>query len=1303
MRLMGSGRLDGPRVRKIFCIDRVFVADAVLDQLINGGPSRLRKELGGVTMLLLYFMFTLPSPRRPMRSLALTFSALALLGMFATATAQQPATPPTPASKPVAKPKPVDDPADAGLQDVSTLDLGATAKNSGVSYNKDWPANGTLQAGYGGGGTLMGGPLTGGRVDIHLIVPVDIKAIEVVPLDYHGTQQPKAIDIFIDGNQVMKDVQLPNNPGFPFRIPLEAHAQNVGILITDSYPPEPQPDGGKPHDYGGWARLRVMSSTDVASLLKPVDSYAVTAEPANIAPTGGSTDAGEKVKVVGQPRESKGHPCTLWDSEDVAHYKKMLGESKELKEQFDALRKSLDVRITQPVGVPQPIKNAKGEWAHLSDLQPIPGTTTTYGAMHNSLSLDVANLGLMYQLTGDAKYADFAKKIYLAYADAVPNYGIGARPGFSHSPSRMCDQTLGDAIWMVPFARGYDLIHDYTGITPDERQHIENDFLKLEAHQIISNHAMLEASTNWSAIGTCAVLTIGYATDDQELIDTGFYGIKGTKEKPTGGLFLKHFSDTAIDADGLWVEGAMGYQFMAMQALIMDAETLWHHNIDMYRYRDGALKRLFDSPIQYAYPDLTAPALHDSHHGSIVGTDSFLYEYGYRRYQDPAYLPILNQTGTHLDTHFQQFPVSVLYDRDKEAKGKPAEWKSVNFFGVGYGILRTTTEGGTTSVLLEYGPGGSHSHPDKLTLDIYAFNAQLMIDPGSVWYEQPIYRRWYRTTFAHPTMTVDELDQQMVTGEQLTYGPADAMGIERAMTDKAYPGITLDRSVFMTPNYVADIYGGFARLPRKMDMVYHIRGAFDSQLKLDPMTFPEPVENGYNELTNVRHTTTDKAWTANITRDSNVARVVAAGGTQTEIIVGDGHYELETPPTIVERRKVAATVYGNAIDISGAKDPFVKSVAQEGGLEAGYDLLKVTTPKGVDLCFASYRPGTYKAGDLETDALQAFALMDGTKAHSLYLAGGKTLKVGSNVLQRSEPGLAYLEKADTGGYILANPSPGDAKITAEVEELKGMESFALDSNEKRTGPADVSKSGSSVSVDLKGMAKVEFAPKGATSIFDYRQGMLRKRQDAQEAELAKARHECEARTKVAEAEAKAKPAPANTMLVVGAAEMTGQGGGDVHYSDTKHGAVGRAILSWDAEGHWIEWTFDAPAEGYYNLSACYCSELDQIEREIKVNGAVQEPFAPMNFPSTGGWSGGTDDWRIWTAENPVSKHPLLIKLKQGKNVVRLTNTNGRGINVNYVAITSPDVKVTRDLLASKAPPTPSTPIPGATTATTKSN
>jgi hypothetical protein len=177
------------------------------------------------------------------------------------------------------------------------------------------------------------------------------------------------------------------------------------------------------------------------------------------------------------------------------------------------------------------------------------------------------------------------------------------------------------------------------------------------------------------------------------------------------------------------------------------------------------------------------------------------------------------------------------------------------------------------------------------------------------------------------------------------------------------------------------------------------------------------------------------------------------------------------------------------------------------------------------------------------------------------------------------------------------------------------------------------------------------------------------------------REECVARTKVREAEAAAKPAKANTVNVVAASDFSGEGGGNVKISATKCGAVGKIFYGWDALGHWIEWNFNVPTEGYYYLTICYCSGLDKIDRAITVNGEVQEPFALMVFPSTHGWANDSDDWTLYTAQNPVNKQPLLLKLKPGKNVIRLTNTNGRGINVNYLAVTSPDVKVTREMLA----------------------
>ncbi len=189
----------------------------------------------------------------------------------------------------------------------------------------------------------------------------------------------------------------------------------------------------------------------------------------------------------------------------------------------------------------------------------------------------------------------------------------------------------------------------------------------------------------------------------------------------------------------------------------------------------------------------------------------------------------------------------------------------------------------------------------------------------------------------------------------------------------------------------------------------------------------------------------------------------------------------------------------------------------------------------------------------------------------------------------------------------------------------------------------------------------------------------------QDATSPEAREKCIARTPVCEAEAKANPAPANTVAVVAGPDFSSEGGGNIKIATDKIGAAGNVLYGWDTLGHWIEWNVNVPTEGYYCLTLCYCSPMDQIDRQIMIDGEVQEPYAPMVFPSTRGWSGDTDDWRLFTAQNPISNQPLLLKLKQGKNVIRLTNMNSRGINVNYLAVTSPDVKVTRDMLAKLLP------------------
>ena len=453
-----------------------------------------------------------------------------------------------------------------------------------------------------------------------------------------------------------------------------------------------------------------------------------------------------------------------------------------------------------------------------------------------------------------------------------------------------------------------------------------------------------------------------------------------------------------------------------------------------------------------------------------------VFEYAYRRYLDPRYLPLLAKIKKTITVTVHSGPASVLYDLDLSQKSQIPANESMNFTVSGYGMLRMSGNDGVNPIMLtlEYGPACSHGHPDKLSIDFFGLNDVIMPDPGVIFpYSDPLDTSWYWTTLAHCALVVDEKSQpyfhpgqhDVSEGQEMSrqtiFGAASTLGIERAGMGDSFTGAAEDRAVFVTPQYYADLFGAFSKMPHKYDLAWHMRGEIQAALKFEPMKFQEPVPNGYNALSNVRHAApTDKAWSATATRDGRTVRFLAAGeAAPTEIIAGDGHYwfndagghrVLENVPTFIERRTQNSTLYGNAMDVSGMQDGYLKSITQEGGMESGHGLLKLETSRGVDLCFAAYSPGKHEADGLETDAQQAFVLMDGQNVRAMFLGGGTRLQTGGAMIARSEPGLAYVEKLADGTYVVGNPSPSKATITVTLPALGGTKTLELDPNGKWT-------------------------------------------------------------------------------------------------------------------------------------------------------------------------------------------------------------------------------------------------------------
>ncbi len=1152
----------------------------------------------------------------------------------------------------------------AELQNAAQVDFGATATFSGAPNNAAWPARNAIQyANRFARGVLFGAPMTGGTIHVKLVCPCDIERIDLQQLDYRGTMNVKKAAIAVDG-KVVATVDLAELPGKFQRFPVSAKGSVVSVTCLETFPPMKLKGGKTGPNYGGWAKVQVWVKNDVASLMKAPDGYDVPRLAEAIQPTG--TAAATGTKVYGRPRVSKGHPRTTWDKEDVAAYRKLLETSPEFRRQAEALKAALDKRLQKPVGVPEPLgKDADGKWKHLPD--------TTYGKIHNALSLDVANLGTIYQLYGEEKYAEFGKKILLAYAKAFPRYGVGARSTFRHDPSVLFDQKLGDATALIQFAVGYDFLREAKCMDAESRRLIEQDFILADARHIRSNRAHLMNATNWSAIGTAACLAAGVACDDADMVNTALWGHRWSSlpeakrdpknfnkwwagdfcDKPQG--IELHFSQQSIDVDGMWCEGAMGYQFMALQALVFDAEVLWHHGIDLYSYRNCALKGVFDSPILFAYPNLVSPAIHDSGNARIVGREAHLYEAGYRRYRDPAYLPILKNVSRRLAASFQQFTVSPLWDADFD-DGALAENPSVNLDGVGYGVLRVTDAAGTRNLLVDYGPNRSHGHPDKLNIDLWAFGELQVPDPGTAWYETPIYKNWFRTTFAHNTVNVDMQEQNACGAELLAFTPGESCGLMRARTTEAYPGVIMDRALFLGRGYVADLFGVFSRMPRTYDLAWHPQGAaMQVPEGLKPFTLPEPRPAGYSQLTDMKSVRgKGSSRVAYDNKGVKTALVSAAGGDETDFVVAKAQISSVpgvAPETVVfQRRHAAETVFGNVFDLGGG----VESVRQVGSLEEGEATLSIATKETLDVFRVNYRPQTISStAQVSCDAQLYFTSINrnGRDVHVLMLSGGRVLRMPRAALCLASVGGAIVERTETGSYLVKNCSAIENTV-------------------------DVTLGTDKKSWTLKPGETAEWLLNGARPIAEHRQTVLKKLAAEAAAKAAREKAARALRIKNLTAAAQAKLGKAGTTVVVQGEDFAGECGGAIRLNDKKTAVVGKCFTHWDGEGHAIDWPVTAPADGYYNLTLCYCTD-NARRRALVVNGEPVPEAAETEIPSSGGFSNGTDNWALFTFPLPDGAGALPIRLKAGANTVRLVNVGGGGVNLDYLVVTSPDVPPAR--------------------------
>ncbi len=694
----------------------------------------------------------------------------------------------------------------------------------------------------------------------------------------------------------------------------------------------------------GSLQFRVDKEKDTRPRLL-IDAVRVTPLPPGVRVNTGTRKA--PIPIVPLVRKERAmnlppHPRLLFSRSDLPGMKRRAEQTEAGKAFVADLKQRTDTAMKQPVALPP----RGGQWYHwyackvhgtrLRKESPTRHVCPTGGEVytgypyddvvlsdiHDRYSNDVRDLGLLYHLTDDSRYAARAREILLAYAGkylSYPLHDINGQPKVGGG--RVGPQTLDESTWLIPMAQGADAVWDT--LTPADRETLKTR-LFYPAAEVIRQHKM--GIHNIQCWKNSAVGLVGLLFDDPALVSEAI-------DDPERGMQAQILR--GVQEDGAWYEGAWGYHFYTMRAIQPLAEAAFRANISLYTGPVGErYKRFYLAPIELAMPDGRLPAFNDSNTATAFGNAS--YEIAFARWNDPRLaLPV---TGTKRQT--LEAMVSGVEDLPPLS---PRPAPSQNFPISGYAVLRAGDGSSVTYLCLKYGPhGGGHGHPDKNSFVLYGGGRVLAGDPGTANYGVPIQLGWYKTTLAHNTLVVDETNQRPSTGSCLAFtGSGD--GYSAALTDAgeaAIPGVTFRRAAFLIGTDLVvflDMVHTADKQPRLLDIAYHPSGAWAAPPPGQPAPAPPADKIGYGYLRDLRTTTVGtetngqgRDFALSVQSPEGVSSVTFAASdtAPTTFLTGTGvgRNTEDRVPIVIARRKAASTAYHWAVAVQGKDAPRVRPV-----------------------------------------------------------------------------------------------------------------------------------------------------------------------------------------------------------------------------------------------------------------------------------------------------------------------------------------------------------------------------------------
>lgn len=498
-------------------------------------------------------------------------------------------------------------------------------------------------------------------------------------------------------------------------------------------------------------------------------------------------------------------------------------------ETLQALRMSLDARLSIGVPVPVPV-DAGGGYTH---------------EQHKQNGKTIYEAGMMYEITGEVRYRNFAASILSDYADLYPDLSLHPEQK-EQSPGRLFWQSLNEAMWLVYAIQGYDAIQ--ADIAPEMRAKIESGVLRPVAKFLSEGQpSTFNKIHNHGTWATAAVGMTGYALSEERLVNQSLLGLDLSGE----GGFLRQL-DELFSPDGYYAEGPY-YQRFALMPFVLFAQAIEENepNRRIFEHRDDVLQKAIMATIQQSYDGRFFP-INDAIREKGLNTVELRYgvAIAYGLTGDPTLLSIASLQNGVVPTPEGK----AVADAIDSGKAKPFPFETMKLRDGAEGdrgalvILRSGAAPDDATLVFKAGSQGlGHGHFDWLSLLYYDNGDEIIADYGASRFLNvepkngghylPENTSWAKQTIAHNTLVVDQssqFDNDWVAAERtsptiLAFDDTAGASFSAAEIGTAYDGVNLQRVVAMVDRdgggqYIVDIMRGISNDQHTYDFPVHFKG-----------------------------------------------------------------------------------------------------------------------------------------------------------------------------------------------------------------------------------------------------------------------------------------------------------------------------------------------------------------------------------------------------------------------------------------------------------------------------------------------